>query len=266
MKKQIICVVLLTVLSLIACDTKLKEQTGTVNAASLTTAIDDNIDSLLHNSEKLIIEKITDHVYLHTSFLNTESFGRVPCNGMIVVNGDEAVVFDTPTDHESSKELIRFINEKISKNLVGVVATHFHSDCVGGLETFHQNKISSYASDRTIKLLKNKESDNLIPTNSFGDLLELAVGDKKVYAEFFGAGHTMDNVIGYFPHQDVIFGGCLIKEVGAGKGNLEDADVKEWSETVRKIKTRHPNLTTVIPGHGKPGGTELLDYTIEMFE
>lgn len=266
MKNQIIGVVFLTVLSFSACNTKPQERTGTATAANSIKEINNNIDSLLYDSENLIIQKMSDHVYLHTSFLNTESFGRVPCNGMIVVNGGEAVVFDTPTDNNSSEELIRFITEKMSHNVVGVVATHFHVDCVGGLEIFHKHKISSYASDRTIQLLKNKDSNNIIPTNSFENVLELSVGDKKVYAEFFGAGHTQDNVIGYFPHGNVIFGGCLIKEVGAGNGNLEDADLKAWPATVKKIKTHYPNLTTVIPGHGKPGGTELLDYTIEMFE
>lgn len=263
--KKYILPMMMAVIFFTACNPESKEQTGTAVAASLTTKLKDNIDSLLYESENLVIQRISDHVYLHTSFLNTDSFGRVPCNGMIVVNGDQAVVFDTPTDHESSEELIQFIKEKMSHEVVGVIATHFHADCVGGLETFHKNKISSYASDRTISLLKNEDEGN-IPNNNFENVLEIALGDKKVYAEYFGAGHTRDNVIGYFPHENVLFGGCLIKEMGAGKGYLEDADVKGWPETVKEIKSRYPKLATVIPGHGKPGGAELLDYTIEMFE
>ena len=57
----------------------------------------------------------------------------------------------------------------------------------------------------------------------------------------------------------------MIKELGAGNGNLEDANVDEWSATVRKAKSAYPEAQIVIPGHGKIGGTDLLDYTIEMF-
>jgi metallo-beta-lactamase class B len=82
---------------------------------------------------------------------------------------------------------------------------------------------------------------------------------------FFGEGHTKDNVVGYFPDDKAVFGGCLIKEVGSGKGNLEDANVAEWSQTVSKVKQFYPEAKIVIPGHGETGGTELFDYTIKLF-
>ena len=217
-----------------------------------------------YQSENLIINKLSDHVYQHISYLNTETFGRVACNGMIVVNGTEAVVFDTPATNETAEELIGYLTEKQHLKIKGVVATHFHADCVGGLEAFHQKKIPSYAENRTIAFLKGKESAQ--PQNGFANSLALKVGNKKVYAQFMGEGHTRDNVIGYFPEDKAMFGGCLIKEVGAGKGNLEDANVKAWPATVREVKARYPGTKIVIPGHGKVGGTELLDFTVKLFE
>ncbi|HLG38812.1 MAG TPA: hypothetical protein VI461_04050, partial [Chitinophagaceae bacterium] len=100
----------------------------------------------------------------------------------------------------------------------------------------------------------------------FNDSLVLNIGDKKVYCEYFGEGHTKDNVIGYFPEDNAVFGGCLIKEANAKKGNLADANVKEWAVTVQKLKQKYPLARIVIPGHGKPGGTELFDYTIKLFQ
>jgi hypothetical protein len=32
------------------------------------------------------------------------------------------------------------------------------------------------------------------------------------------------------------------KERGSGKGNLAEANVKEWSETVRKAKEKYPKV------------------------
>ena len=89
---------------------------------------------------------------------------------------------------------------------------------------------------------------------------------KRYIAEYFGEGHTKDNIVGYFPADKTLFGGCLIKKVGAGNGNLEDANTDNWSKTVRKIKRKYHSAEIVIPGHGKSGGIELLDYTIQLFD
>ena len=58
----------------------------------------------------------------------------------------------------------------------------------------------------------------------------------------------------------------MIKEIEATKGYLGDANVGDWSNTVLKIKKQYPNLKIVIPGHGAIGGSELLDYTIQLFQ
>lgn len=217
-----------------------------------------------YESEDLIVRKLSDNVYVHTSYLNTQDFGKVICNGMIVVDKKEAIVFDTPADDKTSQELINWITNNLDNKIVGIVATHFHADCLGGLNEFHKNNTPSYANNRTIEFAKNNNSP--LPQNGFTDSLTLTVGNKNVYLEYFGEGHTKDNIIGYFPNDNIIFGGCLIKDIGADKGNLEDANPDDWSNTVRKIKNKYPDTKTIIPGHGKLGGQELLDYTINLFE
>jgi metallo-beta-lactamase class B len=217
-----------------------------------------------YKSETLLIIQISEHTYQHISYLDTENWGKVSCNGMIVVNKNEAVVFDTPADDETSSELIEWINKSLNCKIIAVIPTHYHVDNLGGLDEFHRQGIASYAYYKTIQLAK--ENNLPAPQHSFDERMELKVGNEKVYIEFWGEGHTCDNIIGYFPSEDIMFGGCLMKEVGAGKGNLEEANVEEWSETVRKIKIKYPTVKTVIPGHGKTGGAELLDYTISLYE
>ncbi len=96
--------------------------------------------------------------------------------------------------------------------------------------------------------------------------MEVPVGNKKVINAFFGEGHTIDNIVSYFPHDKVLFGGCLIKTLGASKGYLGDANVNDWSKTVLAVKSKYGKAKVIIPGHGKPGNSELLDYTIELFK
>ncbi len=218
-----------------------------------------------YESENLKIEQLSPHTYVHISYLNTNDFGKVACNGMVVINKGEAIIFDTPTDDVASQELINWIETEVKAEVKKVVVTHFHVDCLGGLQTFHDKNIPSYANALTIALAKENEVETL-PKNGFDALLTLEVGENKVINEFVGEGHTKDNIICYFPKDKVLFGGCLIKSQGAGKGNLVDANVEEWSNTVSQIKLKYKDAQVIIPGHGKAAGIDILDYTIDMFK
>ena len=222
-------------------------------------------DSIIYKSDQLIIRRLSTHVYQHISFLKTKDFGNVSCNGMIVQDGGEALVFDTPATDSSSEELIKFAAQQHWK-IKAVIPTHFHADCIAGLDNFRQHDINCYAFARTIKILKEKKNEVFTRLKKFDSSITFTVGSKKVFAGFFGEGHTVDNIIGYYADDKVLFGGCLIKEVGAGKGNLEDANVNDWARTVLKVKENFPDARLVIPGHGKTGGRDLFDYTIQLFK
>jgi metallo-beta-lactamase class B len=216
--------------------------------------------SWILETPNLKIQQLTEQVYLHVTYLQTDSFGKVACNGMIYMNETEAIVFDTPSDNASSIELIQWIQGQ-GRNINAVVVNHFHIDALGGLDAFHELGIPSYGSDKTKAL-----AETVKPQNGFETISQIELGDKLVINQYFGEAHTTDNIVSYLPAEGVLFGGCMIKSLNAGKGNLEDANVDEWSETVRKIKKTFPDIKMVIPGHGKHGDSSLLDYTIAMFE
>lgn len=217
----------------------------------------------VYSSENLIIQKISDRVFVHISYLQTRNYGRVQCNGMIINSKNEAVVVDTPTNDEASMELITWVETALKSKVVAVVPTHFHQDNLGGLGKFHQYGIRSFAYHKTLVLASEK--GEVVPLYSFDKQKIIPVGDCSIMADFFGEGHTCDNIVCYFPAEKVLFGGCLIKEMGAGLGNLEEANPAQWCGTIRKLKEKYPEIALVIPGHGKPGGTILLDYTMELF-
>jgi metallo-beta-lactamase class B len=216
-----------------------------------------------YETDSLKIEKISDHVFVHISYLSTKNFGNVPCNGMVLINKGKAIIFDTPTDDAVAMELINWVEKSLHCKIEAIITSHFHVDCLGGLNAFHQRGIPSFASSKTIELAKSK--NKIVPQNGFENYLELKLGNKKVISEFVGEGHTIDNIIGYFPSEKTLFGGCLIKAIGAGKGNLEDANTEDWAASVQKIKTKYKDIKVVVPGHGKSGGEDLLDFTIDLF-
>ncbi|TAH39887.1 MAG: subclass B1 metallo-beta-lactamase [Bacteroidetes bacterium] len=217
----------------------------------------------VYKTNNLIINQISDNSFTHISNKQTNEFGNVPCNGLLVRNNNEAIVFDTPTNDTSARELIKWIKETLNCRINAVIPTHFHDDCLGGLKAFEENQIPSYSNYKTIEL--SRKNNFVVPENGFTDSLILKVGDKIVIAKYFGEGHTIDNVVGYFPSENIMFGGCLIKALKAGKGYLGDANVANWSMTVEKVKNEYPNVEIVVPGHGEYGDKKLLDYTINLF-
>ncbi|WP_126971704.1 subclass B1 metallo-beta-lactamase [Gynurincola endophyticus] len=218
---------------------------------------------VVYQSDDLVVTQITENAYQHVSYLQTNDFGKVPCNGLIVRDNNEVIIFDTPTNDKSSETLIKWIKETLHCKINAIVPTHFHNDCLGGLKAFEDNGVPSYSYFKTVELAK--ENDLVVPQNSFTDSLTLKVGNQKVMAKYFGEGHTIDNVIGYFPAENIMFGGCLIKESDATKGYLGDANIEEWSNTVEKVKEAYPQVKIIIPGHGAYGNQQLLDYTIQLF-
>lgn len=245
--------------------TSLQNQPTTKSSKQVTKEV--SIDSLTaYQTKNLVVKKLSNHVYTHISYLNTDDYGKVACNGMLVINENKAIIFDTPTDNKSSIELIKYVANELNCEIIAIIPTHFHVDCVGGIEAFEKYNIPIFLTYQTAELLKKNGQFVSSTPNEFDDTLILEIGSKKVYAEYFGEGHAKDNIIGYFPDEKALFGGCLIKKVDAGKGNLEDANTKLWPETVRNIKLKYPKVEIVIPGHGKWGGVELFDYTIALFE
>lgn len=218
------------------------------------------------STSKLSVVPLTKNIYQHISYLQTTSFGLVDCNGLIYINGNEAIVCDTPPDEEQSHQLLDWLKANHPNVKVkAIIVNHFHADCLGGLRAFHDAGVASYAHTLTPQLLAINKDTFDIPQHLISNMLELPVGNAKIVVQHLGEAHTRDNIVTWIPSENTIFGGCVIKSLNAGKGYLADANVKEWSNTVEQIKEKFSLAKIVVPGHGKVGGIELLDFTIKLF-
>lgn len=220
-------------------------------------------DSFIYRTDQLEISRISPQLYRHTSFLKLPKYGTFPCNGVIALDQGEAIVFDSPVNETAAKELIDWIEKEMKSKIKAVVVNHFHNDCTGGLQAFHESGIPSYGLEKTIALAKERAQP--VPQHGFKDSITLNVGNVRSKSVFYGEGHSPDNLVSYFSKEKILFGGCLIKALKAGKGNLEDANLADWAKTVKKVKLAYPDVQLIIPGHGEIGGEELLEYTIELF-
>ena len=58
----------------------------------------------------------------------------------------------------------------------------------------------------------------------------------------------------------------MIKALNAGNlGDTDEADLMSYPATLKKVREKYSGAKIVIPGHGRSGGIELVDHTIELF-
>lgn len=218
-------------------------------------------------NDDLEVVRLSAHVWQHITTEYSPTFGAYTANGLVYINGGEAVLIDTPPSESQTRALINWFAQNFSgTKWKAVVVDHFHADALGGLNVLHQLGVPSYAHERCPQLLAEKNDRYERPQHVFSKKLVLSVGGGKIVSFYPGEGHTRDNIVCYIKDENILFGGCLVKCLDAGKGNIADANVGAWSATVRKVKRKFKNVRMVVPGHGPAGDGSLLEYTIDLFE
>lgn len=213
----------------------------------------------------ITLVKITDNAFIHISYTNDPQFGRFPSNGLILINNNEAFLFDTPTTILQTEELVDFITDSLKLKTIGFVPNHWHNDCTGGLEYLKNIGVQTYANQLTINILKQKEQS--YPDSGFKDSLQLFLGDKEILCYYLGAAHSMDNIVVWIPSEKILFAGCMAKSTNSTNlGNTVDGDLKAYPITIQKVIDKFPSAKIVIPGHGNCGGIELLTHTYKLIQ
>jgi len=182
-------------------------------------------------SRDIRLQRLTGNVWVHTTYTELPDYGRVPANGLAVVDANEAMLVDLPWTDELTAQLLDWMDRNWHVSVRGVIPTHFHEDCMGGLAEVHRRGVTSHALDKTVVLAREKQLP--VPKHAFKEELSLRCGQTLVELKYFGAGHTTDNIVAWLPQQQVLFGGCLIKAINARSlGNTSDGDLNAYPETL----------------------------------
>jgi len=204
--------------------------------------------------------EISKNVYVHVSYSVFPKFGRFPSNGVIYIKNGKAFLFDTPANDSLTKILVSWLTDSMKVRIIGFIPNHWHTDCMGGLKYLQSLEIPSYANQKTIDIAKTKNLP--IPIRGFTDSLSIPFEQNIIKCYFLGAGHSEDNIVIYLPSENILFAGCMVKDIYAkGLGNTEDANLTDWPKTIDNVIAKFPNAKVVIPGHGEFGGLELLHHT-----
>jgi len=209
----------------------------------------------------LEISQLADNVYLHTSYKDIPGYGLYPSNGLVVIDGKSAYIIDTPWPEPDTLQLLAWIKDS-GFTPKASIATHFHEDRSSGIAALNQQNIATHASHLTNqKLDQNGAVKAAFEFRGPGfSLLE-----DKIQVFYPGPGHTEDNVVVWLDEQKILFGGCLVRALSTQTmGNTADASLDSWAGSVQNLMDEFGDINQVIPGHGEPGGIELLWHTKEL--
>lgn len=215
-------------------------------------------------SRDLKVRELRPGVWLHTSWRVLPDGKRFPSNGLVVREGDHLLLIDTAGGEPLTEALFKWIDGTLRLPVRAAIVTHAHDDRLGGAPVLVRRGIPFYGRPmtRTIAL-----EQKLPPPQGLRGLAAVGGTDHVGSAEVFypGPAHTRDNVVVWLPESRVLFGGCAVRAASdTSLGNLADADVKEFPASIRRVLERYPTTDVVVPGHGEPGGRELLEHTLAL--
>jgi glyoxylase-like metal-dependent hydrolase (beta-lactamase superfamily II) len=101
------------------------------------------------------------------------------------------------------------------------------------------------------------------PTRRLTESLELSVGGVRAVVRPCGPAHTAGDLRVDLPDLGVIVTGDLVSH--GYHPNLEDADLDGWRRGLEELLAE-PARTTFVPGHGTPGGREIVAAQVAWFE
>jgi cyclase len=191
-------------------------------------------------------------------------------NAGLVTGGGRSVLVDTAATERRARRLRAEVERIVPGGPDVVVNTHFHGDHVFGNSLFspravivaHEGTRSDIAeAGLGLRGLWPEvawgDLELVVPDLTFRDSLVLHTGDLTVELMQVGPAHTADDVVVWIPERRVLFTGDVAWSgvtpyvlMGSVEGSLA---------ALERLRALRP--LTVVAGHGRVGGPEILDAT-----
>lgn len=202
--------------------------------------------------------------YIYTTYkmLGEKLF---PANGMYLVTEQGVVMFDSPWDTAQTVPLLDSIEARHNKKVILCVATHYHDDRTGSFDILKRKGIITYSSKQTLELCKQKNEKQA--GYYFVNDTTFTVAGYTFQTYYPGEGHTPDNIVIWFSNEKILYGGCFVKSTeNEGLGNVADANIAEWENSVTKTIKKFPKPDYIIPGHYSWADNNSLKHTLRLIK
>jgi cyclase len=203
------------------------------------------------------------------------------CNNVIIEMKDYLIVVDAnyPSGARATMADLKRLSNKPVKY---VFDTHHHGDHTYGNALWTEQGATTMAFQGVADEMKRLEPARwLAAAQSRSDVREmhrdapeppkkdimqsefvLSDGEHKVEFRHFGWGHTRGDGYVYLPKEGVLATGDAV--VNGPFNNLRDANIANWPAILHTVDKLKPK--SVLPGHGIPGGRELITGQAQFLE
>lgn len=257
-------ILILTAALLTACN---NAPTDAVTNATEPTPVQDTFLTQLQADYPVTLSPIADGVWVHTTNYRLPGQSPIPVNGLVVVDGDEVILVDGAWGELATVSLLEKIRAETGKPVTKMIVTHHHADRTSGVDAAERDGIEVFTHPTTPMLAARAGWP--APNTSVAALNDpqsrIRVG--RVEVAYPGHGHASDNLIAYLPDEKILYAGCAVRGAGTETlGNVEDADLPKWRNSLLWTKATYPETQTVVPGHGKGANLSLIDATIALID
>lgn len=212
----------------------------------------------------ILITPLSKNCYIYTTYHNYKG-SVASANGLYVLTTNGVILIDSPWDTTQFQPLLDSIQARHHMPVVFCLATHSHEDRSAGLEFYSQKNIKTYTSTLTDSLSKinhyKRAQFHFVKDTTF------TIGQTVFQIFYPGAGHTIDNVVVWFPAEKILYGGCLIKSVEATDlGYIKEANLQAWPQTLKNLQQKFPQPKFIIPGHDNFTSLNAINHTLKLLQ
>ncbi len=202
-------------------------------------------------------------------------------NAVAILGDGETLVVDPLVAPVYGREVKRLLTERGAGPVRWVVTTHHHTDHSVGASVFveegaevisHAVAAERMAAEQPGILAQRRGRADVgalfadavpaVPTRLLTEPLELSVGGVRTVVRSCGPAHTPGDLRIDLPDLGVVVTGDLVFH--GYHPNLEHADLAGWKRSLEDL-LREPREATFVPGHGAPGGREIVEAQIAWF-
>jgi cyclase len=208
------------------------------------------------------------------------SGGTGLCNNIIIEMRDDLIVVDANYP-SGAQEVIRDAKKLSPKPIKFVIDTHWHPDHAYGNHLFTEIGATTIAYIGAYEQIKRwepqfwqhveKQRKDLAEFHLSGpeppelyytrSPYVISDGTRRVELYHFGWGHTRSDTFVYLPKEKILCTGDAV--VNGPYSDPKNAYMLGWIKEIRAAQRL--SVKYVLPGHGDPGGPELLSGELRFF-
>jgi glyoxylase-like metal-dependent hydrolase (beta-lactamase superfamily II) len=175
-----------------------------------------------------------------------------------LITPDGAIAVDAQFP-DTAKACVEGLQQKAPKGIQMLINTHYHGDHTGGNSAFRPAVKSIVQQERCAKLHKeftaknNTAAQQAYADLTFGESWSTNIGDEKVWAHYYGPGHTGGDAVIFFEKANVVhMGDLMFNRLHPRVDRPSGASIKNWGSVLERVAKKHRDATFIF-GHAKQG-------------